>query len=207
MSAQTVGGLFEDINHKLTLVSDKEKSSDLEGSPYYHVEFVKGIVNFENQKPIEVYLRYNVAEERIEIKTQLESSETYQLPGDSKTNYIINSEKYVLESISNSGKEIYGYFIELFNGENLRLVKKPAARFIEGEKARTGYEQNTPSRITIEEEYFIISEGNVINVRPQSKDVKKAFNSPEAQQFLKKNKIKTEADLKGFVSYLDKEKG
>lgn len=207
VSAQSFyGAVFEEINHKLTLVSDKEKPANLVGSPYYHNDFIRGTLNLENKKPMEVYLRYNVAEEVMEIKTNMESSEIYQLPIDPKIYYVINSEKYLLDKIFNGGKEIHGYFIELFNGENLRLVKKPGARFTEGEKAKSSYEQDTPSKISIEEEYYIISEGDVINVRPKSKDVKKAFQSSEAQQFLKNNKIKTEADLIGFVSYLDKEK-
>ena len=203
--AQVSGGINDGLNYGFTLIPTIEKSMDkIEGTPYYNENFVRGTVRIEEKEPLQAFLRYNVSEERIEIKTNLESPRVYQLPAGSEAEFFIDSEKFILDKISADNGSFFGYFVELTNGDKYRLLKKPIAHLQPGEKAKTGYGKDEPARIKIEEEYFIVPHsGRAINVRAKSKDLKNAFNTQEVEAYLKDHKIKSEEDLVKFVSFLN----
>lgn len=202
---QVSGGINDGMNYGFTLIPTIEKDSEeVEGSPYYTQDFIRGTVKIQEKDPLEAYLKYNVAEERIEIKTHLESPRTYQLPAGSDAEFIIESEKFVLDKITAEKGSVFGYFVELQTGDKYRLLKKPIAHFREGEKAKTGYGNDKPATITIEDEYYIVPKsGMAINVRAKSKDLKKAFGSKEVEDYLDNNKMKSEDDLIRFVGFLN----
>ncbi|NJY63719.1 hypothetical protein HC174_13290 [Salinimicrobium sp. CDJ15-81-2] len=205
LNAQVSGGINDGLNYGFTLIPTIDNSvEEVEGSPYLDENFSRGVVHIEGKEPLEVYLRYNVVEERMEIKTNIQSPRIYQLPAGNRAVYELGNKTFLLDKISSEGKTVYGYFIKLFDGKNYRLLKKPVAHYTEGEKASTGYGKNKPGRITIKEEYFVIpNSGGAVHVRPKSKDIKNAFGE-EAKEYLKNNEVKSELDLQNFVAFLDK---
>jgi hypothetical protein len=196
-------------NHSLMLLTTKENArmNSVEGSPYLHEEFRYGTATIQGKEPLKVFMRYNVDQEQIEIKTDIKSEDIYVLPKDEKTLYEIGPEALVFDQISHNGKRIFGYFIEHFKGKNLRLLEKPVASLTEAVKAKTGYDRDRPAKIVIEEEFYVVNmNGKVKNVRLKHRDIKKTFNSPFAKKYLSNNKIRSEEDLISFVVYLDANK-
>ena len=202
---QVSGGINDGSNYGFTLIPTIDnRSEEVEGSPYYTNDFIRGTVKMEEKESMEVYLKYNVAEERIEIKTNLESPRTYQLPAGSDAEFIIDSQKFVLDKISSDKGPVFGYFVELQAGDKYRLLKKPIAHLREGEKAKTGYGKDKPASITIEEEYYIVPKSGLAkNVRAKTKDLKRVFDSKEVEVYLDNNKMRSEEDLIQFVGFLN----
>lgn len=199
----------DSANHGLMLLTTKENENmkSIQGSPYMDEDFQYGMALIEGRQPLEVFLRYDVFRENMEIKTDKNSSDVYTLPYESQAVYRIGGDKIIYDEISYEGKRVAGYFIEHYNGDSMRLLEKPSITITEAIKARTGYEKDQPARMKIEEDYYIITEdGEVKNVRTKHRDVKKAFTSKVARQYLSNNKIRSEQDLASFVAYLDDKK-
>ena len=193
-------------DHSLMLVTTKEHSrlNSVEGSPYLDNAFQYGTAIVEGKQPLKVFMRYNVHEEQIEIKTDVNSEDIYLLPKMESTVYKLGPQTFILDLIVLNGKRISGYFIEHYHGENFRLLEKPVTTITEAVKAKTGYEQDKPARIVIEEEYYIVNNvGKIQNVRLKNRDIKKTFNSPQAKKYLSDNRIRSEEDLVAFISFLD----
>lgn len=193
--------------HSMTLIPLKSASmKEVEGSPYFeNDQFQPGILKM-NDIELEVFLRYNVVQERIEIKVNIGEKEIYELPPRKDIIYIYGNKEYVINKFNYEGDEIYGYFIRYYEGDEVSLFGKPTVEITEAVKARTGYQSDEPARIDIDKEYYIVQDNNkVYNVRLKHRDVKKEFRTEEAQKYLRDNKIKSEADLIDFVSFLDEQ--
>lgn len=198
--------LHDSGNHGLMRISTKEsdKINEVKGSPYLNEDFEAGIARVKDKEPLNVFLRFDVAQDQMEIKLDAGSEEIYLLPRNGNIEYEMGNRKIVLDEIVSEGNRISGYFIEHFAGEKFRLLEKPVATVTEPVKARTGYEKDKPAEINIGEEFYIINgEGQVENVRVKEKDLKKAFDSDSARKYLGDNKIKSVQDLKNFVAFLD----
>lgn len=200
--------LQDGINQNLMLITVKESDrlKTLEGSPYLQEEFTYGTATVEGKQPLKVFMRYNVHQDQIEIKTDLQSEKVYLLPKKGSTIYQIGNDTFVLDQIHYNGNSLAGFFIKKYDGENISLLKKPIAKVTEAVKARTGYDKDRPARIEIDEEYYIVNRnGEVQHVRLKHRDIKKAFHSDPAKRYLSENKIRSEQDLISFVSFLDKQ--
>ena len=201
--------LTDSGNHGLMLITTKEndKLNDLEGSPYLEEEFVPGSAMVSGKEPLNVFLRYNVYKEQVEIKLDPRSEEIYILPMNTLASYKMGSDMLILETIVLNGEKIFGYFFEHYDGENYRLLEKPKVTLTEAVKAKTGYEKDRPARLKIEEEYYVIKEnGQVLNVPLKHRDIKKTFDSENSKEYLSDNKIRSEEDLISFITWLDKQK-
>lgn len=193
------------LSFRLITTKDSDRMKSVEGSPYLNEDFEYGIVSVEGKNPLNVYLRYNVFQEQVEIKPDLRNEDTFLLPNKETTIYKIGPQTLVFEEIRSEGRIFSGFFIEHYNGENLRLLEKPVATLTEAVKAQTGYETDKPARIKIEEEFFVVdSDGQVTPVRIKHRDVKKTFKSPGAKKYLSENNIRSKEDLISFISFLDK---
>ena len=178
----------------------------LDGSPYFNEDFVMGTVTLEGKDPLKVFVRYDAHQEQMEIKTDLQGEQVYSLPKKKSTIYEIGAKKFILDEIFHDNSRITGYFIEHYNGENFRLLEKPVVKVTEAIKARTGYDKDIPAKIVIEEEFYVLDDqGQIHNVRLKHRDIKKTFDSGNAQEYLSDNKIRSEEDFIAFVSYLDKQ--
>lgn len=200
--------LHDSGNHGLMRISVKEsdRMNDVKGSPYLNESFQAGTAKVKDKEPLNVFLRFNVAQDQIEIKLDSRSEEVYLLPRNGNSIYEIGDQTIVFDEFVSEGNRISGYFIEHFDGDQFRLLEKPVATLTEAVKAKTGYDKDRPAEINIEEEFFILTEdGKAQNVRIKQKDLKKAFDSEGARKYLGDNKIRSVQDLKAFVAFLDKQ--
>lgn len=191
-------------NHvwKRTLIKTFDHSEEkIEGTPYFTEDFKPGTLMVEGKEPIPVFLRYNVSKEQMEIKTELKSDKTYIFSGN-KAEYSINSVTYLLDKIYFEGNPIYGYFLEYYNKNGLRLLLKPTVIFIPASEAKTGYEEDEPARIEMDQEYYIVFEdGRVENVRMKNRDIRKIFATKASRKYLSDNDIDTVEDLVSFLEF------
>lgn len=193
-------------NHGLMTINTKEneRMKDVEGSPYLNEEFQYGVATVEGKEPLKLFMRYNVATETFELKPDLAGDKVYVLP-IGKAVYTLNGDTFVYDEMRFEGKMITGYFLEHFSGDHIRLLEKPVAEISEARPAKTGYDEDEPARIRLDEEFYIITDqGKVENVRVKHRDIKKAFNSDPAKKYLSDNKVRSLEDLIAFVVWLDK---
>ena len=205
LKAQFVSGSSNAFDDSFVLITKSPDLSKVEGTPYLNEDFQMGTLNMKDKDPLSVFLRYDVVNERMEIKPNKNTSETYMLQNDQDTEYVIGNDKFVLDKINAEGKAVYGYFVELYDGENYRFLKKPVATLSEPVKARTGYEQDRPAEIEIEDVYYLSTQGTTREIELKNRKIKKAFSSTEANSYLKENKIRSEEDFVRFVAFLDQE--
>lgn len=195
--------------HGFMKITTKKNANmaEVKGSPYLEEEFQYGQIEMEDKEPLNVFLRYDALNENVEIKSDKNSPDTYILPLSESTVYLIGREKLRLRynEVRPGGEEITGYFIEHYNGDNWRLLEKPSVSVSEAVPAKTGYQRDKPAKMEIDSEYYVIGDGIVENVRIKHRDIRKAFGSRPAQEFLSDNKIRSEEDLVVFVAHLDKQ--
>lgn len=206
--SQSRGQVELQDGQNLMLIPVKENNvmNTLSGTPYLQEDFVLGTVFMEGKEPLKVFMRYDVHQEQIEIKTEPASNEVFWLPKKKNTEYLMGTKRIILDELVHEGKRIVGYFVEHYDGDKFRLVEKPVVTIDEAVKAKTGYDKDQPAKIVIEEEFYIIdSKGEIKNVRLRHRDIKKAFDSSNAKNYLSENKIRSEEDLVNFISYLDKQ--
>ena len=92
--SQLSDGVNDGNLYVFTTIQTKSKTMDkIEGSPFYHQDFTPGVISIEEMKPLKVLLRYDVANEIMEIKTEKYGMEVYKLPLDKNAEYLIGSEK------------------------------------------------------------------------------------------------------------------
>lgn len=185
----------------------EKKSSVLEevdGSPYLYDQFLYGSLQMKNQKPIKVFLRYNVAYEEFEIKLEQQTEKIFVIPIENNVKYMIGAETLILDKLIVNGEEVYGYFIELFNGNRYRLLKKPVVQVRDAVEAQNGFQENEPAKLKVLSDYYVLdNEGATRKFRIKKRELKKAFPSSRAKKYLSKNKLKTYEDLVSFISHLD----
>ncbi len=188
---------------KMQLQTKKGNSANgLAGSPYENEEFRAGKIVMEGNEPVNAYLRYDALNDEIEIKTEINQANISVLPDKRRTEYIIDSIKFLHKSIPNNGKLVKGYFQEYFKGENMSLLKKLSATITEPYKAQTGYEKDRPRHIILQEKYYLsFVDGTNKEVKLKKKDFKKALPSSKAlNTYLSDNKFK---DIEDFVKMLE----
>lgn len=195
-------------NHGLmTLTLIKKDLSKIKGTPYLEEKYQSGTFYSEGKEPLTAYMRYDVHNENIEIKTDLNSEEVFVLPIGKNSKYEIDSQTFLHDKLIINGQQIQGYFIEHYAGNNFRFLEKPQVVLTEPIVARTGYEKDRPAEIKIESEFYVKKEdGSMENIRLKHKDIKKSFTSKSANEYLSKNKIKSLDDLVNFLKHLDQVK-
>ncbi len=205
--AGTQGQVLTDSGNQGLMLVTTKKNDDLnkiEGSPYLDEDFREGTATVNGKKLQNIFLRYNVLEENIEIKTQPGEEAVYMLPDKEQVLYIIGSDSIKYNQIIHEGKVISGYFVNSFTGEKYKLLKKPEISFAEAVKAKTGYEKDKPAKMNITEKYYLLQDGKeVIEVSLKHRDIKRLFQSEPSKNYLSDNKVRSEQDLISFIAWLD----
>ena len=205
-NAQYIDGTGNLNDFGFILVTKTADLSKVEGTPYLNEEFQSGTLHIDGKDPLPVFLRYDVVNERMEVKPKKNIEETYMLPRNQTAQYMIGEKRYVLDKINTPDQTLYGYFLELYEGDNYRLLKKPMATLTEPVRAKTGYEKDRPARIEMEETYFVVgNNGKAQEVELKNRKIKKSFSSSEAKDYLNDHKIRSEEDLVAFISFLDQQ--
>lgn len=204
----TAGTVAQNIRdsagHGLMLLQTKENENlnDIHGSPYLSDGFKSGIVVVEGKEPLNVFLRYDVRNENFEIKTDFNSSEIYILPLTHKGRYHLGTDTFLYDQISYDGNIIRGYFIEHFDGEDVRFLEKPVIDFTPAQSARTGYDEAEPAKIEVETEFYLVFEdGKVENPKMRNRDIRKIFRSKADRDFLSDHDIDNAKDLVEFLKF------
>ena len=192
------------IDDLFLMTKDSDILNEVEGSPYWNKKFEYGTVTLGNKQPIKAFLRYNANNETVEIKTEQNSEEIYILPLNRNAKYMVANELFVYHEIYYDNKKISGYFIEHHNGEKYKLLEKPTITRSEAVKAKSSYESDTPARITIDSDFYIVSDrSSGKKVKIKNRDIKKAFPSQKAKKFISDHKIREKEDLIALLEFLE----
>ena len=183
----------------------KIKYSDIQGTPYYYVNFVPARVG--DTSGI-IPIRYNPFLDTVEVMDN-NTGNVYELPIEEtypKFTFQTTNEKLVLVNTNN---EYSGYFFELVGGKN-RLLKKISTKFKDEIPAPNTLVSAIPAKFVVQKPiYFIKTEDSVIKVTKKSDDLINALSEDKrdaVKDFIKSNKIKLneEPDLIKLVTFLNK---
>lgn len=186
-----------------------EKSSELNkltGSPYYEDKFTPGVIVENDKIGPNLYFRYDVSKDQIEIKVAPDQEETYILPRSKKFSFKLKDYTYILEQYRTlNGDLLQGYVLSYYNGEKVIFIGKPVATIIPAEVAQTGYTKDKPARIDITLNYYLGIDGaNLSEVSLKEKDLKKLLgNSPEMKKYFSDYNIKEINDVVKMLQYYD----
>lgn len=179
----------------------KIKYSDIQGVPYYNMDFLPARVG---DTSASVPIRYNSFLDTVEI---LVNADVFEIPREEsypKFTYEKTGEKLVLV---NTHDELAGYFFELAGGKN-RLLKKVTTKFHDAVPAPNSMIPGTSARFELlKPAYFIKTEDAMIRIPKNAKDLLISFPGRETElaDFIKKNKIKltSEPDLIKLNNFLN----
>ena len=182
----------------------KEKNLEVEGSPYLNEEFNRGKIFIGNKEPLNVYLRYNVLDEAMEVKVDPQNEDIYTFSSNGKIQYELANGLFSKDMLTVDGEKIYGIFKELYAGNKIRLLEKSVAKKTEPVVAVSSYDSDKPGRIIIDQRYFVEdNDGMVREVETRNRTLKKVFRSKEVKKYLKDNRVRSVEDLQRFVRFYD----
>ncbi|MBO6200047.1 MAG: hypothetical protein J6N74_00315 [Chryseobacterium sp.] len=183
----------------------KIKYSDIQGTPYYYVNFIPARVG--DTSGI-IPIRYNPFLDTIEIMDN-NSGNVYELPKEEaypKFTFQNTNERLVLVNTNN---EYSGYFFELVGGKN-RLLKKISTKFKDEIPAPNSLVSAIPAKFEVQKPiYFIKTDEKVVKATKKADDLLNALPADKKEatkDFIKTNKIKLneELDLIKLVTFLNK---
>lgn len=182
--------------------------SKVDGSPFWNDEFQRGVLVIEGKEPINAFLRYDVNQEVMEIKLKPSDDQVFYLEPNLTAEFRFGGDVYNARELNVNGERISGIFIDHYKGDNYSFFEKPTVELIPAKKARTGYDEDKPARIEVDSRFFIVKpDGEVKEVEVKQRDIRKALDSPVAEDYLENHKIRNINDLKAFVAYLDENRG
>ena len=183
----------------------KIKYSDIQGTPYYYVNFIPARVG--DTSGI-IPIRYNPFLDTIEIMDN-NSGNVYELPKEEaypKFTFQNTNERLVLVNTNN---EYSGYIFELVGGKN-RLLKKISTKFKDEIPAPNSLVSAIPAKFEVQKPiYFIKTDEKVVKATKKADDLLNALPADKKEatkDFIKTNKIKLneELDLIKLVTFLNK---
>ena len=184
--------------------------NNFRGSPYESNEYLFGHVTDEiSQKSVNLFLRYNVYNDIIELKASLEKDEkTIALLKKGDISCVINGKTYNYFNFTNEeGVNKDGYLKLIHKGTNFSLYKRLTARFKAKEMGDNSYKKQKPATFSKRTSYYL-KQGNKVTFLPKKK---KALlnNFPSLSKTLKTYlskvhpNLKNEKDLVSLVKFLD----
>ncbi|KAB8151390.1 hypothetical protein EZY14_018820 [Kordia sp. TARA_039_SRF] len=198
-----------DINSQALLQKNLNRilKANIDGTPYYDESF-----NSAKILPINkvFFVRYNAAIDEMEV---IQNSDTLLMNKENRK-YIIKQNKgnityKVLENPETKDNDKLGYYIQLTNGENVKLYRKDRKKFVESKAAAYGNINKTSAKYKEQRSEFYIEygdSGTVIELPRKKKSLIKLFaDKGDIKDFIKKNKIKTnkEADAIQLINYVN----
>lgn len=118
--------------------------------------------------------------------------------------YTEGSKIFKADRLRHDGSTYFGYFVEYFNGETFRLLGNPKLEVQESVQPKSGY-SDSADRIKMDEEYFVVwDNGDTEKVRTRHRDIRKLFDTDEAQYYLKDKRVRSIEDLTVLVAFYDK---
>ena len=187
---------------------DPATPENYEGTPYHVNDFLLGDVYLENEIILSNgALRYNAIADEIEYKESLNDD-------DESAKALVKSKEIYAKIMNDTFVFIpsQGYFLVLFDGTNLSLLKKVTKKYFPPKKAQNNYERSTLARFEDRFIYTMYSKNGKTLELPRSKNKKlKAFGGNEkmVKNYAKEHNLdlNNEKDLKKLTLYLDKIEG
>lgn len=198
-----------DINEKsLAFGLTEAQFEAIKDEAYANPNFLSGNI-YQEDKIIKagVPMRYNALADEIEIK-KTPSDESYSaLIKDPEIFVKIGSDIYLFVPFQGSNEK-GGYFNVLSDGKTYDLYKKTSSEFIEGKKAETTYQRDTPPSFKKSITYFLVDKNGRFLEMPNSKSrILRMMdkNKSEIRSYIKENKLDLdkESDLIKVISYFD----
>lgn len=142
---------------------------EIEGSPYSNDEFMFAKVSGTEKK---VKLRYNSHDDVFEMENvdkeifEVKKNELYS------TIFFENTaEKYKLVRLKDEIGDRYGYMLEFFNSEKLKVLKREKSIFIQGQSARNTYDTAIQAKfVKASSEFYWNANNGVYTLFPNSKE-------------------------------------
>lgn len=188
-----------------------ETPKDVKGSYYFNKNFQPStVVYFGEELKEKTYLRYNAANDEIEMGKSVSQVDAEEiLLKSAKVNAIIDNEEYRLlpHRLKESNYPVIGYLIVIVDGK-YSLYLKRKKMFMKAVEARTSLDRSFPARFVDDINYYYslngetpsplkISKSNLIKIS--------AENGPKVRSFIKNNnlKLKTSEGLKKIFDYIN----
>ena len=211
MSDLTQQKLFSAGNVFIKDKTRKKIPSEIKGHPYLEKEFKKGHLLFENNKKYSALIRFDISEQKFEIKKDLNSPVT-SIGIDKSVNVKIGEKIFKSHSFTlhNKSQNTIAILQEIKKNENYSLYIYPNKLIkIPEEKVSTA-PGNVKEKVAQwkDDNKFIIIKNNVGYIIPKShkkmSDLK-LLKSDDYKKFRKKNKfnLKKRESLIKFVDYLN----
>jgi hypothetical protein len=211
MSDLTQQKLFSAGNVFIKDKTKKKIPSEIKGHPYLEKEFKKGHLLFENNKKYSALIRFDISEQKFEIKKDLNSPVT-SIGIDKSVNVKIGEKIFKSHSFTlhNKSQNTIAILQEIKKTENYSLYIYPNKLIkIPEEKVSTA-PGNVKEKVAQwkDDNKFIIIKNNVGYIIPKShkkmSDLK-LLKSDDYKKFRKKNKLnlKKRESLIKFVDYLN----
>ena len=187
---------------------DPATPENYDGTPYYVNDFLLGDVYLENEMILSNgALRYNAVADEIEYKESLNDD-------DESAKALVKSKEIYAKIMNDTFVFIpsQGYYLVIFDGNNLSLLKKVTKKYFPPKKAQNNYERSTLARFEDRFTYTIYSKNGKTLELPRSKSKKiKAFGDDEkiVKSYTKEQNLDLdkEKDIKKLIQYLDKIQG
>lgn len=196
--------IYTDDGRYELIGKDNKEIFKATGSPYLKDEFSPGKIYFEGKPALSVFLRYNIHNETIEIKPQLDSEEIFKVNEVEKATYEMDGLKVIPEDFFYKERKVWGFFIVHYEGRQYKLLEKPEIKVTPSVKRESGYSEDKPAKMTKASTFYVLdSQGEIKQLNLRHKEVKKLFVSAKAEEFLDRNKIKTKEDLIALLEFLD----
>lgn len=215
VSAQFVGlqpiAAFEDtpgnpLQEYVRTYKHTEIPKEFTGSFYAEEEFTPGTLLVEGEdKKLDVLLRYNALTDVVEVKLQGKDS-VYVLPRLGNLIYKTPEYSYKFDSYkTDKGKDVGGFFIHYYDGENLSFISKPMAHLRKEVKPRSGYDRYKPAHYSVKEFYYLLDdEANLKEVDLKERDFRKELSGEKRlQKYFSENKVKTVEDVVEMLRFYE----
>lgn len=191
--------------------SAKEKIdlSSVEGSPYEQETFVLGKAAEKlTNNSMNYYLRYNVYNDEIQMKIDLDDKKIVGLIKSLNHYAVINSKEYHYMSFLDDDKNFNeGYFILVSNDIKNSLYIKKIKKFKVGQPEKDSFRKAIPSAFKNFERYYYLKDRVLFQVPTKKKDILVHFSDKkeDLKKFMKaeKTNLKDEKDLIKLFKYYD----
>ncbi len=183
--------------------------AEYSGSFYIEEEFFPGIVVVEGKdKKLNVYLRYNALQDEVELKLKKEDNKVYKLPRMENIYYKTPDYDYVLKSFkTEDGKEVNGYIIRYYEGEEAKFFAKPLAHMQPEVVPRSGYDKYKPAHMSVKTFYYLsVGDEPFTEIRLKERHIKKELpNTSQLKKYFSDHKVKTTEDVVELLKFYEEQ--
>lgn len=180
------------------------------GHYYLDKEFMPGtIVVNEEDKSLDVLMRYNSLKDQVEIKLKTVKDSVYVLPSLDNVTYKMPAYTLKFHNFKTTkGKDVDGYFIHYYDGEEVQFIAKPMAYLQDEVEPRSGYDQYKPAHFSVKQFYYLVDEnGRLKEVDLKERDFRKVLaKSREMKKYFSSHKVDSAEDVVEMLEFYEQQK-